>query len=79
MQSAFQMEPMVAALSLQDAIDYADFTVRMTAGVQRFANMIPTVGGDVDIALITNYSEFRWIKSKALARVLEPKYVPSPA
>jgi hypothetical protein len=72
-----QMEPMVSALSLQDAIDYADFTVRMTAGVQRFANMIPTVGGDVDIALITSYSEFRWIKSKALARVLEPRYVPS--
>jgi hypothetical protein len=72
-----QMEPTMSALSLQDAIDYAEFTIRMTAGVQRFANMIPTVGGDVDIALITSYSEFRWIKSKALARVLEPKYVPS--
>lgn len=71
------MQPMVEALSLQDAIDYAEFLIRTTIGVQRFANMIPLVGGDVDIALITNYSEFRWIKSKALARVLEPKYVPN--
>lgn len=73
------MQPMVEVLSLQDAIDYAEFLVRTTIGVQRFANMIPMVGGEVDIALITNYSEFRWIRSKALARVLEAKYVPNMA
>jgi hypothetical protein len=70
------VRPMVEDLSLQDAIDYAEFFVGTTSTVQRFANMIPTVGGDVDVALITNYSEFRWIRSKPLARVLEPKYVP---
>jgi hypothetical protein len=62
-------------LSLQDAIDYADFLVGTAANVQRFANAIPTIGGEVDIALITAYSEFRWIRSKKLARVLEPRYV----
>jgi hypothetical protein len=66
-------------LSLQDAIDYADFLVGTAATVQRFANAIPTIGGEVDIALITAYSEFRWIRSKKLARVLEPRYVSSVA
>lgn len=75
---AVGLRPTVENLSLQDAVDYADFQVSTTATVQRFANMIPTVGGEVDIALITNYSEFRWIRSKRLARVLEPRYTTQP-
>lgn len=70
-----RMRPVFEHLSLQDAIDYAEFLVRTAATVQRFANQIPTIGGEVDIGLITAYSEFRWIRSKKLARVLEPRYV----
>jgi hypothetical protein len=66
------LEPVIGALSLQDAVDYAEFLIQSTMGVQRFANMIPTVGGEIDIALITNYTHFRWIKAKALARMIEP-------
>ena len=59
------------AFSLQDAIDYVEFLINTTASFQRFANMIPTVGGEVDIALITSYSGFNWIKTKPLTRILE--------
>ena len=59
------------AFSLQDAIDYAEFLINTTASFQRFANMIPTVGGAVDIALVTSYSGFNWIKTKALTKILE--------
>jgi len=45
--------PHYGNFSLQDAIDYAEFLIRTTADYQRFANMIPTVGGTADIALIT--------------------------
>ena len=70
-----RMEPTIAALSLQDAVDYAELLINSTIGVQRFANMIPTVGGEIDIGLITNYSSFRWIKAKALARMIEPSTI----
>lgn len=59
------------SFSLQDAIDYAEFLIRTTAIHQRFSNMIPTVGGNVDIALVTTYSGFRWIKFKNLTKILE--------
>ena len=57
--------------SLQDAIDYVEFLIDTTARYQRFANMIPTVGGDVDITLITPYKGFVWIHQKELAARLE--------
>jgi len=56
--------------SLQDAIDYADFLISATASYQRFAQMIPNVGGEVDIALVTQYQGFTWIRQKKLARIL---------
>lgn len=58
------------SMSLQDAIDYAEFLINTTATYQRFANMLPTVGGEVDIALITPFREFTWIKNKRLTRIL---------
>jgi hypothetical protein len=60
-----------ASFSLQDAVDYAEYLINTTAKFQRFANMIPTVGGEVDIALITPYKKFTWIKCKHLTRILE--------
>jgi len=59
--------------SLQDAIDYAEFLINTTATYQRFSNIIPSVGGDVDIALTTPYRDFTWIRSKELTRLLEEK------
>lgn len=59
------------SFSLKDACDYAEYLINTTSSHQRFANMIPTVGGAVDIALLTNYSEFKWIKYKELTKILE--------
>jgi hypothetical protein len=60
-----------ANFSLQDALDYAEFLIQTTAEFQRFTNMLPTVGGETDIGLITPYSGFLWIKQKELAAKLE--------
>lgn len=64
-------KPVYGSFSLQDAIDYAEFLIRTTSDYQRFANMIPTVGGDIDIALVTPYAGFKWIRAKSLMRLLE--------
>jgi hypothetical protein len=60
-----------AAFSLQDAIDYAKFLIKTTADFQRFSGRLPTVGGEIDIALITNHRGFRWIAQKELYRILD--------
>ncbi len=57
--------------SLQDAIDYARFLIRTTADYQRFSGRMPTVGGDIDIALVTNYRGFQWIAQKELYKLLD--------
>ncbi|MBK6498380.1 MAG: hypothetical protein IPG00_09510 [Saprospiraceae bacterium] len=59
------------AFSLQDGIDFCDFLTNTTSSYQRFANMIPTVGGHVDIGMITQYAGFKWIKVKDLTKILE--------
>ncbi len=59
--------------SLQDAIDLAEYLISTTSNFQRFANTVPTVGGEIDIALITPFSGFQWIKRKKLMKVLEAK------
>jgi len=59
------------SFSLKDAVDYSKFLIETTSTFQRFSNMIPTVGGAVDIALITNYSKFTWIEYKELTKILE--------
>lgn len=60
-----------AAFSLQDAVDYAKFLIRTTADFQRFSGVTPTVGGEVDMALITNKGGFKWIAQKELYRILD--------
>lgn len=58
------------SFSLQDAIDYADFLIRTTSSYQRFSRSMPSVGGDIDVALVTPFEKFRWIRQKPLAKVL---------
>ena len=60
-----------ARFSLQDAIDYANFLITATTEYQRFINITPSVGGEVDIALVTPFHHFRWIKYKELTKILE--------
>lgn len=57
--------------SLQDAIDYGKFLIRTTADYQRFSGNMPTVGGEIDIALVTNHRGFQWIAQKELYRKID--------
>ncbi|TPN38675.1 hypothetical protein FKO01_04935 [Mesorhizobium sp. B2-3-3] len=52
------------AMPIQDAIDLADFLADMTKKVFRFRAVPEYVSGEIDIATITNYERFRWIKRK---------------
>lgn len=63
-------QPPYPAFSLQDAIDYAEFLIRTTVAHQRFSQQIPNVGGDIDIALVTPFDGFRWIRQKPLGKIL---------
>lgn len=58
-------------MSLQDAVDLCEFYINTTAAFQRFTNHIPTVGGDVDVALITPFHGFQWLKRKSIMEVLD--------
>lgn len=57
--------------SLQDAIDYSKFLIRTTSDYQRFSGNLPTVGGEIDIALVMVRSGFQWINQKPLYKMLE--------
>jgi len=59
--------------SLQDAIDLSEFLINATSNFQRFSNEVPTVGGEVDIALLTPFHDFQWIKRKQLMEILGAK------
>ena len=63
-------EPLYQIFSLQEAIDYAEFLIRTTIDYQRFSPDIPNVGGSIDIALVTPYDDFRWIRQKPLAQLI---------
>ncbi len=58
------------SFSLQDAIEYAEFLIGTTSSYQRFSRNIPQVGGETDIALITPFDHFKWIKQKRLSEIL---------
>ncbi len=58
--------PNYQSLTLQDAIDYAVHLIDTTILYQRFAQMIPVVGGHIDVAVITHFSGFKWIRRKPL-------------
>ncbi len=68
-----ESQPPYQVFSLQDAIDYAEFLIRTTIDHQRFSQTIPSVGGDIDIALVTPFDGFQWIRQKPLGKVLEGK------
>lgn len=74
---AAAIQPNFFAFSLQDAIDYSKFLIKTTADFQRFSGRLPTVGGEIDIALITNHRGFRWIAQKELYRMLDKPEITS--
>lgn len=65
--------PVYKVFSLQDAVMYAEFLINTTALHQRFSRTIPNVGGEIDIALVTPFDDFKWIQQKSLSKILEAK------
>lgn len=61
-----QEAPIYEAFTLQDAIGYAEFLISTTASQQQFSRTIPKVGGHIDIALVTPFDNFTWIRQKSL-------------
>ena len=58
--------PLYHNFSLQHAVEYAEFLISATASHQRFYGTLPSVGGAIDIALVTPFDGFRWIRQKPL-------------
>jgi hypothetical protein len=59
-------QPNYASMTIPDAVDYARFLVQTTSDYHRFADMVPTVGGPTEIALITKWIGFRWVERKKI-------------
>jgi len=69
-----QLQIKYPLFSLQDAVDLSEFFILATSTFQRFANEVPSVGGEIDIALLTPFHGFQWIKRKKLMEILgEPR------
>ena len=60
----FQYPVLFQAMPLGDAIDYAEFLVRMTINRYRFCVGAEICGGAVDIATITRKDGFSWTRRK---------------
>lgn len=52
------------AMPIRDAIALGEFLAQTTASFVKFLPGADTVGGDLDIATVTKYEGFRWIRRK---------------
>ena len=52
------------AMPIQDAIDLAKFLATMTINFSRFTPGAATVGGPVEVAVITKHEGFKWVDRK---------------
>ena len=65
-KAAGSAKPNFLKMTLPDAIDYARFLVQTTSDYQRFADMVPTVGGPMEIEVTTKWIGSRWIQRKRI-------------
>ncbi len=54
----------VEAMPIQDAIELATFMVQTTIGFMRFNFGAETVGGPIEVAVITKHEGFKWVNRK---------------
>ena len=64
-------QPPYSLLSLQNAIDYAELLIHTTTVHQRLSRTVPNVGGNIDIAIVTLFDGFQWVRQKPLNQILE--------
>ena len=60
-----QQEILWSYFTLQDAVDFARYAVETTIQTMRFKNVVETVGGSVDILIITP-EETKWLQKEQL-------------
>ena len=70
-QTIIDTNPIYEVFSLQESIDYVDFLISSTIAFQRFSPRTPTVGGEIDIALVRPFDKFQWIRQKPLGELLQ--------
>ncbi len=54
----------LANFSEQAAIDFVEFLVQVMIKSQQFSSKLPTVGGDIHMAIITKSGGFRWLSKE---------------
>jgi hypothetical protein len=57
--------PLFTAMPLQDAVDYATHLIRSTIDTMRFEPRFPSVGGPIDVLVVTP-DGIRWVQRKEL-------------
>lgn len=63
-QTNFAAPVVMPTMPIRDAIDLADFLVETTKRFVRFLPGADIVGGETDIAVVTKYEGFKWIRRK---------------
>lgn len=58
------LQLVMPAMPIEDAIDLAAFFVDLTIKFSRFAPGAPTVGGPVEVAVITKHEGYKWVRRK---------------
>lgn len=58
-------------LPLQDAINFSEMLINIQILLDKYSNVVPAVGGSIDIALIHISKGFKWIKQKGLSKYLD--------
>lgn len=64
LRGELEVQMATATMPVRDAIDLADFLVETTKRFFRFLPGADIVGGDTDIAVVTKYEGFKWIRRK---------------
>ena len=63
---------LIVSLRIPDGIVIAGDSLSTIVTQNQF-NPIPNVGGDIDIAFVTPFDGFRWIRQKTISKILEEK------
>ena len=64
LKNAAPSELLAPSMPIQDAVDLAKFLVSVAINYSRFSPGPQTVGGPIEIAVITKHEHFKWVKRK---------------
>ena len=62
--NALEIPMVISSMPIQDAIDLSNFLVDTTIKFSKYAPGPSTVGGPIEIAVITKHEGFKWVKRK---------------